>query len=76
MISATLIDDALLRYTDTERRGLWTPGFSKKAQIIALTSEVSELKKRVNNFKAPPSADRTPGSANPQFTEGGVDPGN
>ena len=68
MILETLIDDALLRYTNMERRDLWTPGFSKKAQIIALTSKVSKLKKRVGNFKAPPSANRTPGSANPQVT--------
>ena len=74
MISATLIDDALLRYTNMERRDLWTPGFSKKAQIIALTSEVSKVKKQVKNFKAPPSADRTPGSTNPQSTGVGVTP--
>ena len=72
LISETLFDDALLRYTNMEHRDLWTPGFSKKAQIIALTSEVKDLKQRFSNLKVPPSADRTPGSANPHFTGGGV----
>ena len=72
MISETLINDASLRYTNMERHCLWTPGFSKKARIIALTFEVKDLKQRFSNLKAPPSADRTPGPANPQFT--GVQP--
>jgi hypothetical protein len=72
--SEALIDDASLRYTNMERRGLWTPGFSKKAQIIALTSEVSELKKKVNNFKTPSSTGTTPGAARPPPTGGGVQP--
>ena len=36
IILETLIDNALLHYTNTKRRSLWTPGLSKKTQIITL----------------------------------------
>ena len=53
VISETLIDDALLLYTNMERRSLWKPALSKKAQIITLPSEVSESKRNIDNFKTP-----------------------
>ena len=70
ILSETLIDDASLRYTNMERRSLWKPALSKKSQIITLTSEVSELKKKINNYR-PSGPTPTPGTAT---NRGGPEP--
>jgi len=50
--SQSLMDDASTYYTNTVASGDWKSEVNRHAQIIALTTQITELKKVFNEFKA------------------------
>ncbi len=50
--SQSLMDDASTYYTNLIASGNWKTEVNKHAQIIALTTQISELKKEVSHVKA------------------------
>ncbi len=50
--SQSLMDDASKYYTNMVASGNWKSEVNKHAQIIALTTQITELKKEFNKVKA------------------------
>jgi hypothetical protein len=50
--SQSLMDDASTYYTNMVASGDWKSEVNKHAQIIALTTQITELKKEFNGTKA------------------------
>ena len=54
--SQSLMDDASRYYTNMVASGSWKSEVNKHAQIIALTTQITELKKEFNKTKAAKNA--------------------
>jgi hypothetical protein len=63
--SQLLMDDASTYYTNMVASGDWKSEVSKHSQIIALTTQITELKKEFNEVKAAKNIIPTPSGSTP-----------
>jgi hypothetical protein len=63
--SQSLMDDASTYYTNMVASGDWKSEVSKHSQIIALTTQITELKKEFNEVKAAKNIIPTPSGSTP-----------
>ncbi len=63
--SQSLMDDASTYYTNMVASGDWKSEVNKHAQIIALTTQITELKKEFNKVKAAKNIIPTPSWSTP-----------